>query len=43
MEIKTVVKPVTIARDEAARRECGRIVWCNAEDDTFKKFVPKEN
>ena len=43
VEIKTRVKATTIAKAEAAREECGRVVWCNAEDDTFKKCVPNEN
>ena len=43
VEIKTRVKPATIARAEAARRQCGRVVWCTVDDDTFFKCVPKEN
>ena len=43
VEIKTRVKPATIARAEAARRECGRIVWCSVGDDAWMKCVPREN
>ena len=43
LEIKTRVKATTIARAEAARRECGRVVWCTADDDLFIVCVPKEN
>ena len=43
MEVKTRVKPLTIKRAEDARRECGRVVWCYFDDDTFKKCVPAAN
>ena len=43
VEIKTRVKATTIAKAEAAREECGRVVWCNAEEGTFKKCFSKEN
>ena len=43
IEIKTRVKPTTIAKAEAARAECGRVVWCYFGDVTFNKCVPAEN
>ena len=43
VKIKTRVKLLTIARLEAARVECGRLVWCYYGDDNFNKCVPAEN
>ena len=43
LEIKTRTKPTTIARDEEARREFGRLLWCTYGDETFNKCVLKEN
>ena len=43
VEIKTRVKPLTITKAENTRRQFGRVVWCDFDDETFKKCVPSEN
>ena len=43
VEIKTRVKPLTITRAENSRRQFGKVVWCDFDDETFKKCVPSEN
>ena len=43
IEIKTRVKPATIAKAETARAEYEQVVWCYFWDDTFNKCVPAEN